>query len=53
MDCKIGELEFIKSFRGPREKTGSCTSQAHICMKKYPNGAVSLDSFFKASWLHA
>jgi len=25
-----------KSFFGPYEKLGSCTSQAHICMKKCP-----------------
>jgi len=42
-----------KAFFGPCKKPGKCTLQAHICMKKCPNGGYSLDSFFKASRLHA
>jgi len=30
-----------------------CNSKGHICIKNVQNGGALLDSFFKASWLHA
>jgi len=41
-------------FFWPCKKQGSSISQGHICIKKNVHvGGASLDSYFKAIWLHA
>jgi len=45
-------LNTQKSFFAP-EKNGQLHFTSSLCMKNVQNGGASLDSLFKASWLHA